>query len=485
MQLIRTLTLFTALLGKLAVAQWTLTSLGPNNRVWGVTTMNQQVGQSNVFARPHASLWSGTASSWVDLNPAISEESVAYGVSGSTQVGLALVGGVVRASLWSGTAASWIDLHPAGSTSSRAVGVSGPTQVGYAVVAGVSHASLWSGTAASWLDLNPPGALYSNAYGVSGASQVGDAYFAGDRHASLWAGTAASWVDLNPAGEARSTAYGVSGPNQVGVAVVDGVSRASLWSGTSSSWVDLNPAGSSGSAARAVWGSNQVGEANVGGANHASLWSGTANSWVDLNPPGYTFSYATGISSDGVTDSIVGWGSTTSGQESALLWTRPAGSPPRTVSGHVIWAGGGTLSSVSVQFRSAGTLTNVGSPITALIDEHSAFTVVSPAVTGNYDLSVKPAGFLRRTINTNTTSGNVTNANLNLVPGDIVADNAIDLSDYTVLVIYFNRTSADPTWNTLGGLGVRPSDCDLNGDGVVDLTDYILVVTNFNTVGDN
>ena len=62
-----------------------------------------------------ASLWSGTAGSWVDLHPAGASESVALGTSGTQQVGAArvedVVGGVYRASLWSGTAASWVDLH--------------------------------------------------------------------------------------------------------------------------------------------------------------------------------------------------------------------------------------------------------------------------------------------------------------------------------------------------------------------------------------
>jgi len=53
----------------------------------------------------------------VDLNPAGASQSRTAGVYGGQQVGSALVGGELyvggewHASLWSGTAASWVDLH--------------------------------------------------------------------------------------------------------------------------------------------------------------------------------------------------------------------------------------------------------------------------------------------------------------------------------------------------------------------------------------
>ncbi|MEO7453875.1 MAG: hypothetical protein ABIV13_03830, partial [Fimbriimonadales bacterium] len=138
-----------------AVAQWTVTRLQPPvsqySRGFGVSD-DQQVGRV-ALASDHASLWSGTAKSWVDLNPVGSAQSEANGVSGGQQVGYAFIGGQIRASLLSGTAASWVDLSPAGSTGSRAWGVSGGQQVGSAGVGGQLRASMWSGTAASWVDL--------------------------------------------------------------------------------------------------------------------------------------------------------------------------------------------------------------------------------------------------------------------------------------------------------------------------------------------
>ena len=116
------------------------------------------------------------------------------GISGGQQVGFWQRDIHWHASLWSGTEASWVDLHPTGFEGSCANGISGGQQVGWATLsyAGITHAGLWSGTAASWVDLNPAGATWSQANGVSAGYQVGSA----DGHASLWNGTAASWVDL-------------------------------------------------------------------------------------------------------------------------------------------------------------------------------------------------------------------------------------------------------------------------------------------------
>ena len=65
-----------------------------------------------------------------------------------------ILSGVSRASLWSGTAASWVDLHPTGTSSSYAWAIHEGWQVGYAQFGTTDHASLWSGTAASWEDLS-------------------------------------------------------------------------------------------------------------------------------------------------------------------------------------------------------------------------------------------------------------------------------------------------------------------------------------------
>lgn len=156
----------------------------------------------------------------------------------------------------------------------------------------------------------------------------------------------------------------------------------------------------------------------------------------------------------------------------------------RTVSGVVTRNGGRALSSITVQFRNAGTQTTVGSPIVVPVDGGGNYSVAAPGA-GNYDLTVMPTPYLRRTINTNTTASNVTNANLSLVPANIVMDNVIDIGDYTKLALYFGASSGDGNWNTPDGNGVRPSDADINGDNIVDIADYVLLSGNFSAVGDD
>lgn len=78
----------------------------------------------------------------VNLKPAGSTESSAWGASGANQVGWATVGGVDHASLWSGTAASWVDLHdmlPAGFSFSHARSVTTDGIYNYIVGYGVSN----------------------------------------------------------------------------------------------------------------------------------------------------------------------------------------------------------------------------------------------------------------------------------------------------------------------------------------------------------
>src|SRR5438477_389231 len=120
-----------------ASAQWTVVNLHPADPGVFDSYLNgvqggQQVGYIrtiNTFTN-HASVWNGTAASWVDLHPAGASMSTAVSVSNGKQVGNAWVDGAPRASLWSGSAASWVDLTPAGSGSGFAIGASGTQQVG-------------------------------------------------------------------------------------------------------------------------------------------------------------------------------------------------------------------------------------------------------------------------------------------------------------------------------------------------------------------
>jgi hypothetical protein len=78
----------------------------------------KQFGRVAAFAAVTSTMALTTAAQgqWTvtNLNPAGATVSYAYAAGGGQQVGETLVGGVTRASLWSGTAASWVDLNPAG-----------------------------------------------------------------------------------------------------------------------------------------------------------------------------------------------------------------------------------------------------------------------------------------------------------------------------------------------------------------------------------
>lgn len=324
------LALAAACLAGRAQAQWTVVNLHPATADFSealATNSGQQGGYAAFAGYPHASLWTGSAASWVDLNPAGSLYSAVLGVNAGMQVGSAEVAGAEHASFWGGTAASWMDLHPFASAWSQALAADGSTQAGVADVGGVAHASFWSGTAASWVDLNPGLATeMSYVLGAGGGQQVGFAEFAGFLGASLWTGTAASWVDLSPAGSDFSQAFGTDGAQQVGFGSFAGVPHAGLWSGTAASWVDLNPAGADYSSASAVDAGQQVGYAVIGGAQTAALWSGSDASFVNLGSflsADYTWSTATGIWHDGPNTYVSGTGyNSVSGRYEALMWVK-------------------------------------------------------------------------------------------------------------------------------------------------------------------
>lgn len=323
-----------AMLSVPALAQWTVTSLqhfdSSESSAVGVGA-GQQIGNSRVYSpsgEVHASLWSGTASSWIDLNPQWSEVSYANGVWRGRQVGMADIGNVLCAVIWSGTPESYICLSRPEWWSSGASGIFADQQVGGATIDGVPHASLWRGSAESWVDLHPAGAEQSGASGVADGEQVGNVLLPGlPWRAGLWRGTAESWTDLNPAGATTSTASAVSMGLQVGHVRIGNETHASLWRGTSASWVDLNPSGCTVSWTSGAFAGRQVGKATIGGVVRASLWSGTAESWSELPVPvtgTWSYAWAKNIWADATSIYVVGEGyNETRRRTEALLWTRP------------------------------------------------------------------------------------------------------------------------------------------------------------------
>lgn len=259
----------------------------------GATQVGQFVEAATL--RPHASMWSDTPESRVDLNPVGVNSSVAAGCFGNEQVGHILNDntGDDNAGLWHGTAASWVNLHPTPiARHSRATGTDGVHQVGYiGLASGFQHGAMWSGSAASFVDMNPPGARGSGIFGIGGNQQVGAVYWSGvsNGHAALWSGTPGSVIDLHPvqAGTGYSGLLATDGVHQVGGASIGSFAHAGIWSGTAASFVDLHallPAGYGASAATSV--EEYQGQTWVGGYVINGLGNREAFLWVGVPAPG-------------------------------------------------------------------------------------------------------------------------------------------------------------------------------------------------------
>lgn len=350
-------------------------------------------GQPNVN---HAVLWNGTASSMADLGV-----GTALAIRDGQQVGSANN----HAALWTGTAESLVDLNPARWTQSIALGVKGGQQVGVATrqVACTGnkgrcgggggtrteiHPFLWYGSAESAVDLTPLtlGFGAGQVFGTDGTQQVGFGYTIigvnafGGPYAVLWSGTAESAVNLNPPGSIASQANAVSGGQQVGYDFYP--RHALLWRGSAESVVDLHPtAGFTSSEATATNGTQQAGYGYNGNDNsqgqrsHALVWSGTGASAIDLNqfmPLGFTDAAATGIDANG---NVVGWASKGSpanpANVHAVMWV-PSARPATfaqsvTLSASGVVAGDTTQATVTLNrpAPAGGTVVSLANVITS------------------------------------------------------------------------------------------------------------------------
>jgi hypothetical protein len=156
----------------------------------------------------HAMLWSGARHTPIDLNPESFDDSYAYAIDGSAQVGVGMTRGWAHALLWKGHAARVIDLNPAGFIESYATGVSGNRQVGYAVKSDLgAHALVWFGKASNYIDLQkflPPSLTQSYAMSIDAAGEIGGyaTQADGTPHAVVWQPIR---TEKPPAGKVAST----------------------------------------------------------------------------------------------------------------------------------------------------------------------------------------------------------------------------------------------------------------------------------------
>ncbi len=324
--------LLNATASHIAAAQWTAIRLHSENFPLGSTagaaSGDWQGGSAGVNNHTQPILWHSSSGGFVNLVQSPTDSGFVGGIYGDRQVGQ-LNG---HASIWSYTPGSRVDLHPPGFELSAANAIWEGGQVGNVSRSGqtFNNAALWRGSAASFVNLDPALSLGSEAYAAAAGQQGGFVYFAGPestrvQHAALWSGSAASFVDLNPPGF-ESSIGGMWPGQQVGTfGGAAHVAHAALWHGTAASIIDLAPPNSSYSTALATCGSAQVGWAGLVAGNHAVIWFGSAQSYIDLGallPAGlYRDSVAYGVSFFGGQYYVAGSARRLSTQESeAFLW---------------------------------------------------------------------------------------------------------------------------------------------------------------------
>ncbi len=138
--------------------------------------------------------------------------------------------------------------------------------------------------------------------------------------------------------------------------------------------------------------------------------------------------------------------------------------------------------SVLVEFLEEASPVVLSSALVPL-GEDGSFIATSPGST-KYRIRIKASHWLAKVLPVNLTSTDVSGISMSLINGDIDGDNAITVFDYSVLSDYFDKTSADTDWNTVGANGARPSDADLDGDGAITVFDYSILSDHFDMVGD-
>lgn len=331
---------------------WTFTSLHPPGATSSVALDVDATSQSGTITVPvgdgsetHASLWSGTADSHVDLHPPTTTSSTAAAIAGGVQAGTWYHPYEVyhqgqwytvyfpEACLWTGDAASHVLLHVSGWEYSGVSDTDGIHQVGSIsrddeVGNPFIRAAMWTGTAGSHRSLHPTGVQNSGLIALDGERQYGWIHTpqpGSVTHAAGWMGTADSFTDMHPTGASRSWVTGAGDEQIVGMAEFGGVLAPVLW-GVDPGVVRRLDEGSGGGQIVDVSGGLQVGHATIEGTGHAVIWSGTGTSRVDLHAhadPEFesTTARAIHVGPDG-SIAIVGSGyNGATGRTEAILWT--------------------------------------------------------------------------------------------------------------------------------------------------------------------
>jgi len=158
-----------------------------------------------------------------------------------------------------------------------------------------------------------------------------------------------------------------------------------------------------------------------------------------------------------------------------------SGSTVDTISGLVDFDGK-VPSALEIEVRDATTQNLVGNYIVHVGRDgrYELGLPSAPAGGGGFDLIMKPAGYLRRKVSFLPGP----DSNFALVNGNIDGDEAITVFDYDILSTFFDQTSVDLDWNTVGESGFAPSAADIDLDGAVTVFDYDILSRNFDRSDD-
>lgn len=142
---------------------------------------------------PRPMLWNSISTGAISLLPAGMRGGTASAVDGGRQFGqVHLSFGTLHAAMWSGSAASFVDLNPSTASASGVAAARDGCVVGSATIGGVVHAWQFDpDDGGDGVDLHPAGATSSSLAGTALGLHVGTV----DGRATLWVG--ATTVDLH------------------------------------------------------------------------------------------------------------------------------------------------------------------------------------------------------------------------------------------------------------------------------------------------
>ena len=181
-------------------------------------------------------MWNNAVDSPVNLNSSGWTYSLAYATDGVQQVGYAdpSGSGFDHAVLWSGSAQSFVDLNPAGySVIPSRRHPAGGQQVGVGYSTTGHKSLLWTGTAASAINRCPREVPFPKPTRPTERNRLDSSYTNGVGYqAILWSGSAASAVNLG-----QGWAYAIGAGKELGSGPMG---QALVWSGTAASAFNLN-----------------------------------------------------------------------------------------------------------------------------------------------------------------------------------------------------------------------------------------------------